>query len=191
MDYDFSILNKNIKELMERQNPKLTQLDLADIIDSTQSRVSKVLSNNSKDCFTLEQIIKIAEYFNVSIDELLGTTKNRQLSMADILTLLCEIYEKIPFKIGEATVPVDTEWSYTPTYNPDGHEVINLAPQKRHVIYFDSTIYEEAIKNMGALLSLDDLDTRQTMLQIWKKSLNNQYGKYPAHDACIMDFPFN
>ncbi len=72
MNYDINILKNNIKDLMEKQEPKLTQTDLAMIIDSTQLRVSKVLSDASKDTFTSEQVIKIAEHFKMPMDKLLG-----------------------------------------------------------------------------------------------------------------------
>lgn len=68
--FDALILKRNINTLM--QDKGITQQQLATVIGMSQSNVSKALSERDKKCFTVEQIFSIAEFFGISIDQLVG-----------------------------------------------------------------------------------------------------------------------
>jgi len=73
-NYDVNILIKNIKKLME--NNSLTQEQLAEKLNMSQPNISKALNSKNKKNFTLDQLIGIAKYFNVSVDTLLGSSNS-------------------------------------------------------------------------------------------------------------------
>lgn len=90
--YDIDILKKNVRSLMDEHGTK--QEDLAQYLDMSQSNVSKALSLKDKKCFTLEQTCRISDYFNVSVDYLVGkrtaysAANNREI--AEMLVTLTE-----------------------------------------------------------------------------------------------------
>lgn len=63
-ELNHNILKRNIKSLMKYHN--LTQAQLAEIAGMTQPNVSKALNGNST--FSLDQVFRIAQHFNTSID---------------------------------------------------------------------------------------------------------------------------
>lgn len=91
-NFDVDILKRNVRSLMDKHGTK--QEDLAQYLEMSQSNVSKALSLKDKKCFTLEQTCSIAEYFNVSIDYLVGkrttysAANNREI--AEMLVTLIE-----------------------------------------------------------------------------------------------------
>ena len=61
-------LGQNIKKLRKKNNAK--QLDLANLLNVA---ISTIFSYETEDCEpSLENLIKIAQYFSVSVDYLLG-----------------------------------------------------------------------------------------------------------------------
>lgn len=90
-NYDTDILNQNIKSLMDNKN--ITQAKLADILGMSQSNVSKALSESDKKSFTLDQVVGIAKYFNVSIDMLVGNRRTATVATGPrgIASFLSEI----------------------------------------------------------------------------------------------------
>lgn len=90
--YDIDILKKNVRSLMDEHGTK--QEDLAQYLEMSQSNVSKALSLKDKKCFTLEQTCRISDYFNVSVDYLVGkrtaysAANNREI--AEMLVTLIE-----------------------------------------------------------------------------------------------------
>lgn len=74
-----------LKEL--RKQRKLSQKEVADYLEITQVQVSKYeLGKNEPD---LKTLLRLAEYFNVSIDYLLGA------SLEDIIVLTKQDYNEI------------------------------------------------------------------------------------------------
>lgn len=69
--YNLDTLIQNINSLMSSRN--ITQAQLAKVLHMSQPNVSKALNRKDKKCFTLEQVIAIANSFDVSIDSLFGT----------------------------------------------------------------------------------------------------------------------
>ena len=70
--FNRDILNQNIEIQLKKKN--INKSKLAEILGMSQPNVSKALNPNKKKCFTLEQVINIADYFNVTIDSLVGST---------------------------------------------------------------------------------------------------------------------
>ncbi len=71
-ELNYNTLEENIRMLM--RNKDITQQKLAEIAGMTQANVSKALNPNEKKHFTLDQIYRIAQAFDVSIDKLVGNT---------------------------------------------------------------------------------------------------------------------
>ena len=69
-ELNFQLLEENIRMLLVKNN--ITQQKLAEIAGMTQANVSKALNRNEKKRFTLDQVYRIAQYFEVSIDSLVG-----------------------------------------------------------------------------------------------------------------------
>ena len=82
----------NVRKLMEQHN--LTQKDLADIlgqaVTTAQKKAPKKIPENGLSLsFTLEDIVRLANHFNVSLDTLAGRDiSNSPLSISDILQFL-------------------------------------------------------------------------------------------------------
>lgn len=66
----YDMLNQRLKSL--RQEKKITQEQLAEIIGVERSSIGKYESPNKPVVPSSDIIIKLAEYFNVSVDYLLG-----------------------------------------------------------------------------------------------------------------------
>lgn len=79
--FDRDILIRNIEMHCKKEN--ITKTQLASILGMSQPNVSKALNPNEKKCFTLEQVIKIADYFNVTIDSLVGSPRTDTIFSAD------------------------------------------------------------------------------------------------------------
>ena len=69
-ELNFELLQENIRKIITKKS--LTQSTLAEIAGMTQSNVSKALNAKETKEFTLEQVYRIAQYFGVSIDDLVG-----------------------------------------------------------------------------------------------------------------------
>lgn len=91
-NYDNDILKENIQKLMKNKN--ITQQQLADALEMSQSNISKALSKNDKKRFTIDQLVGIAKYFKVSVDSLIGNTSThaeQNLSLRSIAAYLLQL----------------------------------------------------------------------------------------------------
>ncbi len=97
-------INNRIREKMNEQNPPMKQDELAKIIGVNQSRVSEILRYKKKDdvkaeevkTFTLEQLVKIADYFGMSLDELIRG-KRKFENMGDLFAFIFALDENGPY----------------------------------------------------------------------------------------------
>lgn len=134
--FNQDILKRNIKELLK--NKGMTQQQLANKIEMSQSNVSKALSEADKKCFTVEQIYSIADHFGVSIDWMLGNTTAEQNSTGPraVGAFLAELLSTRAAKC----TPVEIhEKVYTTAYNShDGHYEYKVLEQNNTylAIYF-------------------------------------------------------
>lgn len=91
--YDRDILMNNIKKIMKDND--ITQGKLAEIAHMQQSAISKCLSGGRD--FSIEQIVEIAQYFELSVDFLLGIQPQNTDKKNDLLTQrdVCKMINKI------------------------------------------------------------------------------------------------
>lgn len=73
MDFDYTTFRKNLKALMESRG--FSNLSFAEEIGITAPAISRYLTGNRKP--ELPYVVKIAQYFNVPIDWLLGLNGDR------------------------------------------------------------------------------------------------------------------
>ena len=103
-NYDIVIMKKNISKLMKDKN--ITQSQLAESAGMNQSRVSKILNPETSDCFTIQQLVAIAQALHVSTDTILGIKNEEihheesEISLADVCTKLFELDELAPLSFG-------------------------------------------------------------------------------------------
>lgn len=71
------VLILNIRKLMDQQN--ITQKYLAETLGMSQPNLNHALNPKGTKCFTLEQVLGIAEFFNVSVDSLVGNQRSRRI----------------------------------------------------------------------------------------------------------------
>ena len=103
-ELNFDILNKNIRALMK--NKKISQETLAEEIEMSQSNISKALNPNESKNFTIDQIYRIADKFNVSIDSLCG--RNAELNdYKEIALFLTKLISSHICSVKEITVKED------------------------------------------------------------------------------------
>ena len=79
--FDIDILKTNIDALMKEHNTK--QVELARHLGMSQPNISKALNLEDKKCFTVDQICRISDYYEVSIDYLVGKTKRYTTATKD------------------------------------------------------------------------------------------------------------
>ena len=105
------ILIRNILSLMKENN--LTQEQLASILGMSQPNVSKALSLKDKKCFTLDQVVGIADHFGVSIDFLVGnrSAKSRETGPRAVAEFLSKVIESHDAKYTEVNIE---EYVYEP-----------------------------------------------------------------------------
>lgn len=136
------ILISNINILMK--NNDITQKQLADILGMSQPNVSKALNPKDKKCFTLDQVVGIANHFGVSIDFLVGNTepKSREINPRSIADFLSRIIESHDAKYRSIEVE-ETVFEPEMRYNVfDGYVPSEASEEKRinsyTAIYFPS-----------------------------------------------------
>lgn len=113
---NYNIIITNINSLMKEGN--ITQTQLASEIGMSQPNFSRAICPATKQHFTLEQIYKIAQRFNVSLDFLFGIDNNPSASSEkDICKLITSLIENrklihVDFKREEEIL--------TPIHSPNG-----------------------------------------------------------------------
>lgn len=115
--FNRDILNQNIEIQLKKKN--INKSKLAEILGMSQPNVSKALNPNEKKCFTLEQVINIADYFNVTIDSLIGSPKTDTIVSAnnprDIAAFLAQCIENEKATVSEYSVE---ETVFVEDYDP-------------------------------------------------------------------------
>lgn len=129
------ILIKNIHSLMDENN--ITQEKLASILGMSQPNVSKALSLKDKKCFTLDQVVGIADYFGVSIDFLVGNrgVKSQETGPRAVAEFVSKVIESHDAKY--TTVEIE-ESVYEPkeVYNVfSGPGFCEASEEKKNISY--------------------------------------------------------
>lgn len=86
-NHNFDILKENIERL--RKENGWSQKELGEKIGLEQSNISKCLSGGR--CFTLEQVWRLADLLEVSIDELLGRSVHNTHSEEKICAFIADL----------------------------------------------------------------------------------------------------
>lgn len=115
-NYDSDILIKNIKSHMTEKS--ITQEKLAKVLGMSQSNISKALNAKDKKSFTLDQVIGIAKFFQISVDSLIGEKDRPTISITprSIATFLVQMIESnnakfFDYEISEEIHEIDTmDW---------------------------------------------------------------------------------
>lgn len=138
-DYRDMIIN-NINKLLANKGWK--QIDLSKNTNIPQPHLSKALNNNEKANFTLEQLIKIADVFEVSLDFLLGRS---QLNPRNDIPSNEDIFKFFSLLLENNIISCKTqdieEKAYIPTNTPDyfsyPYDESNLT-NKYKIFYFSN-----------------------------------------------------
>ena len=118
---NYEMLITNIEMLMRKQG--INQARLIEATGIAQSQMSKGLNRNNKGQLTFEQIWKIADYFKVSIDFLVGrkpeSTETESLPATAVCRQLMQLVESDMVSYKEIEVEEDM---YTREYSPDPND---------------------------------------------------------------------
>ena len=103
-NYDHNVISRNISMLIK--NSGISQKQLGDAIGMSQPNLSKALNENDKRVFTVEQIYKIAEYFDVSTDSIMGFNPDysQKTSLRSIASFIATLIEDDIALVTETTV---------------------------------------------------------------------------------------
>lgn len=85
------ILKLNIEQL--RKAAGVSQPELAEAIGMSQPNLSKALNPKYKQTFTLAQIYKLAQFFNTSVDALIGGTATTAVGPRSIAAFFANLLE--------------------------------------------------------------------------------------------------
>lgn len=119
-NFDRAILIQNINKLMDSK--KMTQKQLGDVLHMSQPNVCKALNPKEKKCFTLEQVVNIASFFDVSIDSLIagdGEHSSIKLTPRSIARFIVNLVEHQYAKVEHIKVK---EEMFKPFIDPEGYQ---------------------------------------------------------------------
>lgn len=127
---DTTILKENIERL--RKENGLKQEDLAKVLGLTQPDISKRLKPESTTSFTLDQVYILSQFFNTSIDSMIGNRpKPQSLTASDICHFLVDLIQQGQLKYFTHGVH---QTAYRSEYDPEsGYDL--YCPHKEDVTY--------------------------------------------------------
>lgn len=174
MNYDRDILIKNIRQLMKDND--VTQSDLAQISDTYQNRVSNLL-NGSGD-FTISQLVSIAVYFKVSLDDLLGlTSENKKESnyetYSDIFKIFFSLADSLDITIknvNRRSVEGPNLDEFLGNYDPRFDDIV-----QRAISFSDDVIVNVLGEWRTALEEITQLTGGEELYETWKQGILSKY----------------
>ncbi len=120
---ELNIVNAKLNIIAEMDKRNYKQKDIMRITGMPQANVSRALDTENKKMFTIDQLYKLADDFDVSIDELLGRNNksvNAAPSLEEISSFLVNLFETGHLRhckhTVKETVPEDT-MVYIPEYD--------------------------------------------------------------------------
>lgn len=163
-----NIFSKRVKDLRLKNSMTVTRL--AKEIGCDQPKMSKLENPESEICPTLEQLIALANFFNVSTDYLLGITQKESapedMSLSDIFSLLFKIDNMMDISIGECETDEYTE----------SNDVFSGAKSITTTgIYFKNCNLSNFLKEWGDIKKVNITNhlTKERLLQAWKNAVIN------------------
>ena len=169
--YDRERLIGNIKTIMHDKNLKPSDLAKADI--AAQPRISECLNPNGKANFTIEQLVMLAGYLQVSLDSLLGigntpneNAKNQFKDMAEIASSLFAINNVVLINFKALSIPCDPN-------DPEGDFIAENERtgtfKSRTALYFDNQHFNAFLTEWKDVsTSLNFVPVKQKMLDLWE-----------------------
>lgn len=139
---NYEMLIENIENLMKEHNIK--QSDLIKATKIPQPQMSKGLNRQNKGQFTFEQIWKIADYFKVSIDFLVGRNPDDyvsgSLSIETVCRQLMQLVESDMVTCREIEVE---EYMYTedPYPQPGDYPYIGDKEKNKYIAFYFSNYF--------------------------------------------------
>ena len=188
-----------VKIGLSTAKPEVTQEELGKITGLSQPNVSKRLSEKDKSCFSFIQLLAIADYFEVSLDSLIGrnldNVKQKKSTMQDIISALFEL-EKVDFSINIKQEEIEE-------YNPISEkfftdEIIS------HNISFNLKYLDDFLSEWRSArtMTIDNKSVSKVakdMYESWKKEKLNEAAEISLGGNSVFDidipdgveFPFN
>ncbi len=186
--YDNQCLIDNINKLCKG----LKQREIADITGTQQSRISKLLGDDDSARFSIEQISRLAEHFNVSIDYLVtGREPKPTTSTRQVCEVLVQLFEE--YKLKHTTLTKDEELEIPYTICEGKMAIPDTMTEKKHMNY--NALYFPIIweRNPDREYTEDELDNLRNDLMFGGNELpsNTSINKflsafipiYELHDA--------
>ena len=132
-NFDIDILKRNVQKLMDEHGTK--QEELADYLGMSQPNVSKALNLKYKKCFTLEQACRISDFYNVSVDYLVGKrTTYSAANNREIVDLLITLIESGKVSFSEVNM---TEQVYPEPFPHESSDPYNKEMQYPALFFRD------------------------------------------------------
>lgn len=201
MENKILILKKNIKNLMDNHKPKVTQAQIGKITGSSQPQMSKYLSESDTSFFRVDQLIAIAEYFHVSLDDLAGrdfpAVQKNTGTMRDVITAL--------FELEIANLEINERHTQEVEPSPADGSPMNVTVVSHNIsfksIYLDNFLSDwKAVRQ--TISTMKNQPQIKQMYEAWKKdqidkasheSLNGYYRHASFMDISVPndDLPFN
>lgn len=183
LNYDINIIKNNILKMMKEK--RITQTVLARELDMQQSGVSAALSPKNSTCFTIGQIVLLADIFDCTTDEILlpptEKKKNEIETLSDALEMLFEIDKFMNLSIDKFKIGSQNESDFT-----------SFAPTSVPGFYVESAVFIK-ILNEWKDLKNNPLEEpfKSEIIQLWQNHVIEQYKDYKKEDfvnSCLKDF---
>lgn len=191
MNYDVNAIKKNVKILMENNKPKkMTQDELGEIIGAKQTNVSKYLNPNDSARFSLEQLICIAKYFNVTIDWLLGGESiiSSNISLIDICNCIPALVESGDMNFYPINYKEDC---FYPIIDPI-NDTFEMTADKREnsycALFFPNWIKPKNQNEFEELSEVGNQNSRNVAVNEFLKSFAKIYPLYKNKDIDKEDY---
>ena len=154
-NFNMDILIENINRLIADNG--MTQAQLGEILHMSQPNISKALNKNDKKCFTLDQVIGIAQHFHTTVDALIGgsQTSDIRITPRSVAAFLAELIEKHD---AEFTTFTKKETIFSPDW--DYHEnCYSCKIEEKEIEYLAIYLpsYWEVPNETSKKLTMDDL----------------------------------
>ncbi len=167
MNYDIKIMINNILKLMEQNH--ITQNDLARILHTHQSRISTCLRQEG--CFSIPQIVALADYFNLSVDILLGIeNQNKKKEKENLFETYTDVFRMFFYLTDNFDIRVKCG-----NFQIADNE---LEIYRTYAIYFNDTIIKQFLVEWNEILKIcnrEIITGAEAIYDTWKHGVLEKY----------------
>ncbi len=183
-----------VKIGLSTAKPEVTQEELGKITGLSQPNVSKRLSEKDKSCFSFIQLLAIEDYFEVSLDSLIGRNldniKQKNTTMQDIISALFEL-DKVDFRIN---IKQEKTEDYNPILEKNFINEIISHNISFHLKYLDDFLSEWRAARIMTINNKSASKVAKDMYESWKKEKLNEAANIsldgsPHCDCLDFDIP--